>query len=199
MLDHLGEHPFECRALQADRSSLDCKCLRAKGFYLEAVSLQFVGDLRKNHHLPGFELDQEGHQQPLPVHLLDLAIAQNLFKKNPLMCHMLVDDPKPSSPVARMKDSRSWPSGRSEPRWLRFAAACSASTWAVAACAAWMFERSPRPSSGSGEQLSWAGCTDGDVDQRGSDLTQRLLAQLFCYLVLAKGEFTGHWAHGPWS
>ena len=93
MIDDLAQHPLERRAFQADRSGLDCKCLRTKGFYFEAVSLQFVCDLRENHHLPRLQLDQQGHQQALPLHLLDLAVAENLFKKHPFMCHMLVDDP----------------------------------------------------------------------------------------------------------
>ena len=79
---------------QADRSGLDCKCLRAKGFYLKAISLQFVGNLSKNHHLPRLQLDQQGHQQALALDLLYLAIAQNLFKKHSFVCHMLVDDPE---------------------------------------------------------------------------------------------------------
>ena len=63
---------------------------------------------------------------------------------------------KPSSPAARMNDSRSCPRGLSEPRWLRFAAACSASTRAVAACGLrCRLAAAELRQGGLGEQPSW--------------------------------------------
>ena len=94
LLNDLGEHSFECRAFQAHRCSFYRKCLRAKGFHLKAVAVQLFGDLGKNHHLPGLQFHQEGHQQALALHLFHLAIAQNFFKKHSLVCHMLVDYPQ---------------------------------------------------------------------------------------------------------
>ena len=51
LLDDLGQHPLQRRSLQANRRSLDGKCVRAKGFHLEAVALQLLGDAREDHHL----------------------------------------------------------------------------------------------------------------------------------------------------
>ena len=94
LLDHLGQHPLQCRAFQAHRRSFHRKCLWAKGFHLKSVAFQFLGNLGKNHHLPGLQLHQQGHQQPLPLHFFHLAVAQNFFKKNPFVGHMLVDNPQ---------------------------------------------------------------------------------------------------------
>ncbi len=93
---------------------------------------KFFGNLRKNHHLPGFELDQQGHQQALALDFLDLAVAQNFFKKNTFVCHMLVDDPQAVVAGGQDEGLAQLAEGPQRARWLRLAAACSASTWAAA-------------------------------------------------------------------
>ena len=54
LLDDLGQHPLQSRSFQANRGGFYRKCLRAKGFYLEAVTLQFLGNASENHHLGWF-------------------------------------------------------------------------------------------------------------------------------------------------
>ena len=94
MLDDFGERPLELRTLQADRRRFHGKCLRAKGFHLKAVALEFLGNARKNHHLFRLQLHQHGHQQALALNALDLAVTQDLFKKHSFVCNMLIDDPQ---------------------------------------------------------------------------------------------------------
>jgi len=89
LLNHLGKHPLQSRSLQADRSSFHRKCLWAKGFHLKSVPVQLLGDLREDHHLPGLQFHQHGHQQSLALHLFHLPIAKNFFKKNSFVGHML--------------------------------------------------------------------------------------------------------------
>ena len=115
MLDHFGQHPLQSRPFQAHGSLLHRKCLRTKGFDLKSIALQFLRDARKNYHLPRLQLHQKGHQQPLSLHPLHLAIMQNLLEKHPFVRHMLI-----------------------EPRWFRLVLACSASTKAAFAVASWM-------------------------------------------------------------
>ena len=94
LLNHLGQHSLERRALQAHRRRFDRKCLRAKGFHLKSVGFQFLGNPGENDHLPRFQLHQQRHQQALALDFFDLPIAQNFFKKHPLVSHMLVDYPQ---------------------------------------------------------------------------------------------------------
>ena len=82
-----------------------------------------------------FQLDQQGHQQPLALHLFHLAVAQNFFKKHPFMCHMLVDDPQSVLAGGQDEGFAQLAQRLQRAKWLRFAAACSASTWAVPVCA----------------------------------------------------------------
>ena len=94
LFDDLAKRALELRALQADRGRFDRKCLRAKGFHLKTVAFELLGDAGKNHHLFGLQLHQQGHQQALALHPLHLAVAEDLLKKHPFVCNMLVDDPQ---------------------------------------------------------------------------------------------------------
>ena len=45
-------------------------------------------------HLGGKQVDQHGHEQPLALDLLDIAVAQDFFEEDALVGDMLVDDPE---------------------------------------------------------------------------------------------------------
>ncbi len=94
LLDDLGESPLQGSSLQANRSRFDRKCMRAKWFHLKAVAFKFRGDARENYHLFGLQLHQQRHEQALALDALYLAIAQDLLKKHPFVCNVLVDDPQ---------------------------------------------------------------------------------------------------------
>ncbi len=81
-------------AFEANRGGLDRDGARAEGFGLEAVALQLGGDAGEDDHLLRQQIDQHGHQQLLPLHTLDLALAQDFFKEHALVGDMLVDDPQ---------------------------------------------------------------------------------------------------------
>ena len=79
--------------------------------HFEPVALQFAGDLGEYHHLPRFELDQQGHEQALALNLFDFAGAKEPLKQNALVGDVLVDDPE--AVLARGQDEglAEWPRG----------------------------------------------------------------------------------------
>ncbi len=93
LLDDFAQRPLQLRAFQAHWSRLYGKCLWTKGFHLKTVVFKLLGNARKNHHLLRLQFHQQRHQQTLALHLFHLAVAQDLLKKHPFMCNMLVDDP----------------------------------------------------------------------------------------------------------
>jgi len=94
LIDDLAEGPLELCAFQSHRGSFDCKCLRTKGFHLEAIALKLLGDLREDDHLGRFELDQKRHQQALALDALDLAVVEDFLEQNALVGDVLIDDPE---------------------------------------------------------------------------------------------------------
>ena len=93
LVDDLAEHPFQACTLQPHRRRLHRQSLRPKGLYFKAVPLQLLGNAREYHHMVRPQLHQQWHQQPLPLHALHLPVAQDLLKKHPFVCNVLVDDP----------------------------------------------------------------------------------------------------------
>ena len=116
LLQHLDQHALECRAFEPGGRRLDGNGARPERLHFKAIGFQFPGDGREGDHLRRQQVEQHGHEQPLALHLFHPALAQHPLEQHPLVRHMLIDDPKPSWFTARMKDSRSWPSGRSEAR-----------------------------------------------------------------------------------
>ena len=92
--EHIFEHLLQLPTFQADRRGFDRERSRPEGLGLEAVALQLLGDAGKRDHLRRQKVDQQRHQQPLPLDLLRVALAQDLLKQHPLMRNVLIDDPE---------------------------------------------------------------------------------------------------------
>ena len=52
----------------------------------------------------GFNSTRKRHKKPLSLHIFHGPVAQNFFKQHPLVCHMLIDDPK--AILAHRQDER---------------------------------------------------------------------------------------------
>ena len=104
MFDDFTQCPLQLGALQAHRSRFYGKCLWPKGFHLKTVGFELLGYAREHHHLLGLEFHQQRHQQALALHLFYLAVAQDLLKKHPFVCNVLIDDPQ--AVVAGGQDER---------------------------------------------------------------------------------------------
>ena len=100
--ENVFKHLLKFAALQAHGRRLDSQGTGAKGFSFKAVSFQFGGDASKRHHLGWKQVDEQGHEETLTLHLLGLPFAEDLFKQDALMGDMLVDDPE--ALVVRGKD-----------------------------------------------------------------------------------------------
>src|ERR1019366_4402638 len=103
LIYHLSEHSLERSALKAHRGRFDRKCLRAKWFHLKPIAFKLVGDLGKNNHLRGLQFHEQRHQKPLSLNVFNFSVPQNLFKKNSLMSHMLIDYPQAILPGGKDK------------------------------------------------------------------------------------------------
>ncbi len=67
---------------------------RAEGLDLEAVAVQFVGDLGEHRHLARRQLDDQRHQQLLPLRRFGQPLLADLLEQDALVRHVLVDDPQ---------------------------------------------------------------------------------------------------------
>ena len=66
---------------------------RAERFGLEAVVLEFIGNLGKHCLLRWRQFENDRHQQALAFYFLRGTLFQDAFKEHALVGHMLVDDP----------------------------------------------------------------------------------------------------------
>ena len=67
---------------------------RAEGFDLEAVAIQFVGDFGEDRHLARRQLDDERHQQLLPLGRFCQSLLADFLEQNALVRDVLIDDPQ---------------------------------------------------------------------------------------------------------
>ncbi len=92
--EDLFEHTFEFDAFEADRRCFDGKGARAEGLDFEAVVVKLFGDLGEGDHLGGEHVDEKRHEETLALHLLGVAVAEDLFEEDALVGYVLVDDPE---------------------------------------------------------------------------------------------------------
>ncbi len=93
-----------CSRISCSRCSTSAACdaccgrlhrdgARAERFDLEAVAIQFIGNLGEDRHLAGRQLDDQRHQQLLPLRRFGQALLADSFEQDALVRHMLIDDP----------------------------------------------------------------------------------------------------------
>ena len=68
--------------------------MRAKGFHFKTVVFELLGDASEDDHLFGLQFHKHGHEEALALDAFHLAFAEDLLKKHPLVCNVLVDDPQ---------------------------------------------------------------------------------------------------------
>jgi len=81
-------------AIDPRRRGLHRHAARTEWFGFEAVAPQFIRDLAKYRLLRGRQLQHDGHEQALALHLHGGPLLQNAFEQDALMRHMLIDDPQ---------------------------------------------------------------------------------------------------------
>ena len=93
LIEQLVKHVLDRGRIHARRCKLHGDTAGAEGLGLEAVVLQFVGNLGKDGLLRRRQLEHDRHQQALALYFLRRALFQDAFKQHALVGYVLVDDP----------------------------------------------------------------------------------------------------------
>ena len=94
LVQQFVQHVLDCRRFYAGRGNFHRHAAGPEGFCFESVMRQFVGNFREDGLLRRGQLQHNGHQQALALHLLSSALPQDSFEEHALVRHVLVHNPQ---------------------------------------------------------------------------------------------------------
>ena len=93
LVEEFVQHVLDCGCIYAGGRDFHGHAARAERFGLEAVVLEFIGDLGKYSLLRRREFEHDWHEQALALDFLRGALPQDALEQHALVGYVLVDDP----------------------------------------------------------------------------------------------------------